>query len=145
MPRWTQTTQERFWAKVEVRAAGHVDPCLIWTARLASGYGRFHVAPGDTRAAHRYAWEVLYGPIPEGLQLDHLCRNRACVNPDHLELVTNRENMLRGNHPNAIAHRTNTCRRGHSLADARIGSKGGRDCRTCDRQREAQRVRVRHA
>ena len=73
---------------------------------------------------------MVVGEIPAGRQLDHLCRNRLCVNPAHLEPVTNRTNTLRGNSPNAIIHRTKRCKHGHSMRDARV-TKKGRDCRRC--------------
>lgn len=81
---------ERFWAKVH-----KTDSCWLWTASLTFGYGSFWDGKGQVRA-HRFAYELLVDPIPEGLQLDHLCRIRHCVNPDHLEAVTNAENVQRG-------------------------------------------------
>src|SRR5688500_4996363 len=80
-----------FWAKVDKTST-----CWLWTgARHPLGYG--HVRYGNrTSAAHRVAWELINGPIPEGLTLDHLCRVPACVRPDHLEPVTHRENVRRG-------------------------------------------------
>jgi hypothetical protein len=74
-------TEQRFWAKVE-----KTDSCWLWTAALSKGYGIFRVQPRTVRA-HRLAYELLVGPIPDGHDLDHLCRNRACVNPAHLEPV----------------------------------------------------------
>ena len=76
---------ERFWNKVN-----KTEGCWLWTAALSHGYGRF----GKGGAAHRLAWEDRNGPIPEGLVLDHLCRVPRCVNPEHLEPVTHRENTL---------------------------------------------------
>ncbi len=83
---------ERFWANVE-----KTDLCWRWTAHLdrKTGYGRLLV-DGGMVGAHRIAYQLLVGPIPEGLDLDHLCRNKACVNPDHLEPVTQQENIRRG-------------------------------------------------
>jgi hypothetical protein len=85
-------TETRFWSKVERRAD---DQCWPWQGTvLASGYGQFRVGLGHARA-HRYAYELLVGPIPDGLTIDHLCRNRACVNPAHMEPVTASENVKR--------------------------------------------------
>lgn len=75
---------------------GHSTPCWIWQRNLTTlGYG-LHIWAGTRRLAHRVVFEATRGPIPEGLQLDHLCRNPSCVNPDHLEPVTNAENQRRG-------------------------------------------------
>lgn len=82
--------EERFFAKVDARGV-----CWQWTGGLVAGYGRFSIAPGDHYAAHRWCWEYLVGPIPDGLTLDHLCLNKGCVNPDHLEPVTRSENAKR--------------------------------------------------
>lgn len=120
---------ERFWRRVNAEG-----PCWIWTgARTGSGYGNFRV--GDTVVvAHRYAWENLVGPIPEGMVLDHLCRVRCCVNPEHLEVVTVAENTLRGMSPATVTYRTDICRRGHDMKQtARIRS-GRRSCYACEKE-----------
>ena len=85
----------RFWAKVDV---GHPLGCWTWIAgRTSRGYGSFGQGGPKRRVyAHRYAYELLVGPIPDGLVIDHLCRNPSCVNPDHLEPVTHQENCRRG-------------------------------------------------
>lgn len=133
------STEDRFWSKVAPTGF-----CWEWTgARSNTGYGHFFVDGGraepKTRGAHRVAWELLIGPIPEGLVLDHLCRNRGCVNPDHLEPVTDQVNMRRGKSPNAVSASTNVCRRGHSLEDAYLAHRSDgritRRCRTCQRER----------
>lgn len=117
--------EERFWAKVDTSG-----DCWLWTAsKNAGGYGQF-ATKHRPMLAHRLAWQLANGFIPDGKQLDHLCRNRACVNPDHLEPVDNRTNTLRGVGPTAINSTKTVCRRGHSLADAYV-SKGMRYCRTC--------------
>ena len=88
-----ESPEKRFFQKVK-----KTDNCWIWTAQKTKGYGRFHQNSkvGDVMA-HRFSYELEKGKIPDGLYLDHLCRNRGCVNPKHLEPVTNKENILRGN------------------------------------------------
>lgn len=111
-------------------------PCIIWTGAVTSaGYGSLWRGKG-TALAHRVVYEEARGPIPAGMTLDHLCRNRRCVNPDHLEPVTNRENILRGTSPSAIHARKTHCPKGHpyDLANTRIRSNGARACRTCDQR-----------
>ena len=120
------TAEERFWSYVE-KAEG----CWLWTrGKHSLGYGTFWDGTRLVKA-HRFAYELLIGPVPEGLELDHLCRNPTCVRPDHLEAVTHRENMRRGMSPAWALHNTNTCKRGHSLGDAYVRKSGGRVCRTC--------------
>lgn len=80
----------RFWPKVDKQTGG----CWVWTAsKNKKGYGQICVGYGSRlMLAHRFAWELVIGPIPEGMQLDHKCHNPSCVNPDHLRLATNTEN-----------------------------------------------------
>lgn len=118
--------------------------CWLWTAAVRNGYGRMTVRRATHKtAAHRVAYEVFVGPIPHGMTLDHLCRVRCCVNPEHLEPVTMRENIRRGTSPVAQnihgAMREGYCQNGHSWDDptnVRITGRR-RDCRAC--QREQQR------
>lgn len=117
--------------------------CWTWTASLKpDGYGWFRL-DGKVRLAHRVAYEAFIGPIPSGLELDHLCRNRRCVRPDHLEAVTHRENLLRGETITAAQVSRTHCPRGHGYdpENTYIGKNGSRSCRTCHRdyQRERQR------
>lgn len=129
---------ERFMAKVREGDDG----CWHWTAsKVTSGYGQF---PSElrTRLAHRYAYTVLVGPIPEGLTIDHLCRNRLCVNPAHLEAVTMRENNLRGVGPCARKARQTHCKRGHALTADNLcrpqrSKPNSRMCKACHRQKVA--------
>ena len=134
--------EARFWSKVEF-----TDSCWLWTASRVVGYGDFSVGSrvdGSAKhvRAHRWAYGYLVGPIPEGLVIDHLCRVRHCVNPDHMEPVTLRENILRGVGVAAICAVKTHCKHGHAFDEANtyIYARGGRGCRACGRraQREAQ-------
>lgn len=129
------TPEERFWSKVERRGP---EECWLWTA-LANhdGYGLFFVN-GRRLRAHRYAYELLVGPIPLGLTIDHLCRVRGCANPAHMEPVTNRVNTLRGVGPTALNATMIRCREGHELHAGRRT----RRCLVC--KREAARTRAAH-
>ncbi len=106
--------------------------CHLWTAALDShGYGQFK-HHGKNRLAHKHAYEREHGPMPRGMEPDHTCRTRSCVNPAHLEPVTHRENFLRGCAAGAIAVRTNRCKRGHPLHGLNVlFTKSGRWCRLC--------------
>ena len=96
----------RFWSKVEV---AHPLGCWIWSGSNSGRYATFAYYEDGTKfsiGTHRWAYEFFHGPIPEGLVLDHLCRNTLCVNPDHLEPVTGYVNFVRGYSPVAIKHRS---------------------------------------
>ena len=127
------TAFERFMAKIERGPNG----CWLWNAHLSRrGYGRFMDAAQRKVQAHRWSYEYHREPIPTGLTLDHLCRNRACVNPAHLEPATNRVNILRGEGITARQARQTHCKNGHpfDLLNTRWEAKGSRRCRICDRE-----------
>ena len=108
--------------------------CWYWTGAIGpGGYGRFTVAQGLVAIAHRFAYELLMGPIPAGLTLDHLCREKSCINPRHLEPVTADENIKRSSECVAtINSRKTHCPRGHEYTpeNTRI-SRGKRYCEAC--------------
>ena len=115
------------------------DGCWTWLRPTDNGYGRFWIK-GRTALAHRISYEMHVGPIPAGLQIDHLCRNRGCINPSHLEPVTIAENVLRGEGRSAQNARKSTCPKGHALAGDNVyrTPKGGRGCRECLRESTRQ-------
>jgi len=124
---------ERFRAKYEVRANG----CWEWIGALqTNGYGSFGVGAGKSMLAHRWSYEHHVGPIPDGLTIDHLCRNRRCVNPKHIEPVTIAENTRRGESPFAKNARATHCKRGHELTadNLRTRKDGRRQCKACQKQ-----------
>lgn len=128
---WTEELVRRFWEKVDI-----IDGCWIWQASLKPhGYGEFGIGNQKKMLAHRFAYILFIGPIAEGEELDHLCRKRACVNPDHLEPVTHRVNIMRGRGACAENARKTDCIRGHPLTGDNLSrhakSLGKRECRTC--------------
>lgn len=144
----------RFWAKVSPSESG----CWVWqAARRKDGYGSVGMGGGKTALAHRLAYLMLVGQIPYDLEIDHLCRNRSCVNPAHLEAVSKRTNILRGEGGAAQNARKTHCKNGHELVDGNVYLNGNRRvCKLCRREvdiarrgdakrRESTRVRARNA
>lgn len=143
--------EDRFWSKVNF-----TDACWLWTAQTSAGYGGFRLGAGDDGKrrrvlTHRWAYEFCVGPIPEGLTIDHLCRVRRCVNPEHLEAVTMRENILRGVGPSAQNARKEGCPAGHPYdEDNTRWEREKRHCRACHRSwqrgyKQRKRVEALHA
>lgn len=136
------SVEERFWSYVD-----KTDSCWNWKGgKSKSGYGNFWYNEKTIRV-HRFAYELLVGKIPKGLQIDHLCRNRACVNPTHLEVVTIKENinrgltgLIRGTQQITKTH----CPQGHEYNEGNIyhNKKGGRFCRVCTIERARKRTNI---
>lgn len=118
----------RFWSKIVIIESG----CWVWTAgKDVGGYGIFspHRHP---KKAHRWCYETYVAKVPDGMQLDHLCRNKLCVNPMHLEVVTPRENTLRGNTITAANAKKTRCHNGHPLSGDNLRTYNGRRvCKLC--------------
>lgn len=125
------TWEARFWAKIE-----KTDTCWLWSAgKESNGYGIMRI-DNRNRSVHRLSYELLVGEIPEGLVIDHLCRVRHCVNPDHLEAVTRQENTKRGlpGQPHMF------CNQGHPFTEENSApQKNGKFCRICRRAAERRR------
>lgn len=117
--------------------------CWLWTGSLnPGGYAQMSIN-GRPRHVHRFSYEHFVGPIPAGLQIDHLCRNRSCVNPDHLEPVTQRENIMRGIAISAQNARKTHCKNGHEFTqdNTRTNKRGYRWCKKCAKQYVIRRRR----
>jgi len=122
---WEVMCQPTFWGMVDKQ-----EGCWLWKGFLdRDGYGLFTFRHKTTRA-HRVAYELQVAAIPEGMQIDHLCRTRHCVNPHHMEVVTHRENVRRG-----IWVKKTHCPRGHeySIANTYMMPSGSRQCKACNR------------
>lgn len=125
------TPQERFWRRVT-----KTETCWLWSGVLSNGYGKVRINY-VLQYAHRVAYTWLVGPIPEGMTLDHGCRVRNCVNPEHLDPATNADNVLRGEGLAAQNKRKTHCVRGHRFTaeNTYVRPNGGRNCRACRRER----------
>jgi hypothetical protein len=127
-PHQSRSIADRFWEKVNKDGAipencPALGQCWLWLgARIPKGYGTIGDENSDTIYAHRAGYEIQVGPIPEGLVLDHLCRNPSCVRGTHLQAVTQRENYLRGEHPSAVRARE---RVRPDLVDIAARTRGG--------------------
>ena len=133
----TGTLAQRFWPQVQ---GGPVEECWEWRGpRDRDGYGRFGAARPTTASAHRFAYLDVFGPIPDGLHLDHLCQNRACVNPWHLDPVTAGENARRAQIANGLGIAKTHCPNGHAYDKANTYRwRGERRCIRCARQATAE-------
>ena len=126
-----------------MRFVSKTETCWLWTGGTSRGYGKFRVGRKQKQAS-RVAYELMRGPIPEGLQLDHLCHRPICIRPDHLEPVTPSENYLRGFGVPAINARKSHCIRGHPLTGENLaivpmrGRGPQRRCLACARERNAR-------
>lgn len=124
--------EERFWRFVDADG-----DCWDWTGTIHSkGYGYFNAGKDGNQRAHRYAWTILVGPIPPHMTIDHVCKRKHCVNPDHMEIVTTQENNLRSGSFSALNARKTHCKNGHefTLENTYVQynkGKPGRRCRTC--------------
>lgn len=126
----TRPVLERFYDKVLFTT-----DCWEWQGHIIhNGYGQFGLN-SKVVGSHRFAYELYNGKIPQGMTVDHLCRNRKCCNPEHLEIVTNKENILRGIGITAINSKKTHCKRGHPLSgDNLYKYKNMRECKKCSRQ-----------
>lgn len=139
---YTPVQIARFWSKVDRNGpipehVSDLGPCWLWTGGLNNrGYGMF-TSNGRRWLTHRWAYVQIIGLIEAGYELDHLCRRPQCCNPGHLEAVTHRENVMRGEAPTATNARKTHCVRGHD--DWHVKPNGRRSCRECHRQEERRR------
>ncbi len=145
-----RSPMERFWSHVDKNGPlWNGTPCWVWTGAVdGGGYGHFGLPSGHRGGylvkTHRFAYETLVGPIPSGLELDHLCRNHACANPAHLEAVTRQVNVIRGVGFCAVNAKKTYCNKGHEFTSENTRMEGkGRRCIACRRvtQQRADRKR----
>lgn len=143
------TASERFWAKVDKDGPipehrPDLGPCWLWTGATSGDgrYGCFGIGRGTVRS-HQFSYEEANGPLAEGHEPDHLCKVTLCIRPTHLEAVTHRENVLRGDSPTAINAAKVECIRGHAFTpeNTRNMKSGGRACIACERSEEGRAAR----
>lgn len=150
---WLSDAQrERFWAKIDKNGpipdisdpliTSPATPCWEWTAARNSdtGYGAFVSPPprkGKTAQAHRIMYMEVFGPVADGMHIDHMCRNRGCVNPEHLRCVTHQENILAGATVPAMRAKITHCPQGHEYTpeNTEVSKRRQRHCKTCRRAR----------
>ena len=141
---YCEKVRQRIAKRIDFSECGLDTHCWVWQGPVSrDGYGiiSYNSKPNLT---HRVSYIVNKGPIPEGLELDHLCRNRRCCNPDHLDPVSHKENVRRGKTGEVNSHRQRSkteCKHGHPF-DAKntyYRSRGSRGCRTCNRCQAANR------
>lgn len=140
-----KTIESRFWAKVNKEGP---DDCWDWQGgKNNKGYGYFWVEGKIITRVHRFAYQLLKGNIPKTMTLDHLCRNRSCVNPNHLEVVTMRINSLRGVGASARNARATHCPKGHpyDLLNTHFYVNGNRRCQTCNREYRRQHYALKYS
>ena len=132
-----------FWDKVN-----KTESCWIWTASvfrgpIQPGYGKYNIKR-KTHSAHKFLWEAIHGKVPIKMHLDHLCRVRNCVNPAHLEIVTHKENILRGLSPSAFHAKKTHCINGHAFTDENTYRyKNRRQCKACRKITDSDRLESR--
>jgi len=138
-----KNTPEKFWKRVDKRSP---DECWLWLGPLnEDGYGERFYVNGKRFQVHVYSYTISVGPVPPGLQLDHLCRVRHCVNPKHLEPVTCKVNILRGVSNAALNAKKTHCPKGHPYNSVNTYLRRGlRACRECARQRNREFSKARN-
>ena len=131
------SVEDRFWLKVDKNGPTpelrpELGPCWVWTRGKSDGYGMFWIN-GKQRQAHAVAHEWERGPIPGGFERDHLCRNRACCRPSHLQVVTHAVNTERGVSPHGLNTKKTYCPQGHEYNEenTRVNNQGKRVCKIC--------------